>query len=82
VTDQFIYQCLAEAANLGLFLAGQPEEAALLALHQTRERMAAELAEEFGDDAALVISEAFVAAVIRVKIGIEEASVTTGGMLQ
>jgi hypothetical protein len=82
MTDEFIQRCLRDAADFGLFLAGQPEQAALLALHDTRERMAADLIEEFGDDAARLIAEAFAATVVRVKAGIEEASVGTKGTVQ
>jgi len=74
MTNEFIAQCLKDAANFALYLAGQPEQNALIAVHQTRERMATELAEEFGTDAARLIAEAFAATVIRCKAGIEEAS--------
>lgn len=64
MTDAEIDQFVAAAADMALMFTGTPEQDMLAALFDVREGMKAEMRENFGEDAAKLIAEAFAAAVI------------------
>lgn len=60
---EFILRCVDTAADLGLFLAGEPEERVLPALARLRDKVEKQLTSQLGADVAHVIACAFIAAV-------------------
>jgi hypothetical protein len=61
---EFTQRCAAAAADLALLYAGEPEEKVLAALSETRQNIAAELAETFGAEGAALFAAKFVETVI------------------
>lgn len=75
---EFIARCISSAADLALYLAGQPEEGVHGALDAVRAHLETELAEEVGAEAAKQIAIAFVATVARCRTEIEHAAQGAG----
>jgi hypothetical protein len=74
MTDEFINRCVSSAADLALLFVGEPYDKMFAALCQTRENLSSELSASFGPEVALLIAEAFVAAVVGRKAELERGA--------
>jgi hypothetical protein len=64
ITDEFIDNCVAAAAGYALWFAGVPDYEVMRSLDGVRAHMQAQLAATYPDDAAALIAQAFVSAVL------------------
>jgi hypothetical protein len=63
ITEEFTQRSVTAAADLGLFFAGMPDQIMAAALQGIRANLEANLADEFGADAAESFAKEFVKAV-------------------
>jgi hypothetical protein len=63
MTDEFINKLVTDAAKVATLCVGVPEQELLIGLWHMREAIKAQISEQFGDETATLIAEAFVTAV-------------------
>jgi hypothetical protein len=82
LTDAVIDELVTEAGRVGLLWVGIDRQQMLAALYDIREDMKTKLAHQLGTDAADMVAQSFVAAVVGVRDAIEAEGNIQRGTLQ